>query len=689
MINLKNVVQLQNDFLRIKRITKDAFIFELHVFVSDEQLIETKLTQLVVDVYSDIQRIPSYQTLSDAIRYARADLTQSSDTITSFLIDLSTGYDSNIENKHSLTIGVNGQFNSSNKLLLGLIDKTEEIPKDEDVSVTLERTSVDFRRIIFEFSIPQNYIKTTSLYFKFYLQSLKDLGNTAVADSLISITTLISRFSKLTSKPIVELFVEKSMVYAKIDVSNDPQTKSVSIFRKINDEQFEKLFDISVDSVTIFVIDTDHHFYKTTYRFVNLNELGEESDSYVDKVLISDNIKSPVIYGEQIAGGYRLFAKLFPNDVIYARFLYREMSNVSSKYENTGEFLQITSNSISSDITTYLRRGSVYEVAAECIRFSGVTTILGKHVFRNVPKTNDGLSIEIDKLNIDSTNGDVEFRIKYQIQKNDNDILKRLLTTLDSYSLYLNDFQQIKNELEPVVTFQVTRVDLTDGTHSDLGILSDLIFNDRIQSKITGAPQLNVQHTYRYEIKPLIRFSETVLMKLQRQVTSGKKTYTFTPAKFIHPKSLDTGTLYSEAGLKVLFSQSEFEFGESSNITVLNVAFGTPSCKLTPNSITQSNDDEFILTFNVTGRVDLIDYYQIFLQKSTGRMMIDQKFSSSSNVYFVVKVSVFDLDFEQIIVQPVFTDGTTGTPITFSNTFDTQISLSSTTRIANNSGIMI
>lgn len=679
MIKLSDIAELSDSFLMLKTITDDFFTFDFIVSVDDEQLVKKKLTNLNVSVFSKIIKPPTFETLSDAIRLKKNAFSEDApDPIKKFSIDLSVGYDSNFINKQPLLVKISGDFNDSNKKLFGIVSEKSKTPVDDSqVAPTLEitKSSSSKRTIKYPLIISRDSIDdATNLYFQFSLKSFKDTGNTVFSQAQVNLSTLISRYNKLTSKPTVGLIRENGLIYANIDVSSDPLASSISVFKKNFGKNFQKLLDITLDSTNAFIqLDVDEHQGETTYRFVNINRFDEESDSYTDVVITTDNIGSPVIYGEQIVGGYRLFARSFPKDVLCARFLYKEMNVGPAQHENTGAYLQITNDSLTADIKGFLRANSLYEVSVECIRSSSVTTTLGKFVFRNIPKSNDGLSVEVSGLEIDSANANVSFKIDYSFKKSDNDILKNLLSSLDSFSLFSDEFSKIKTELEPVVAFQVIRVNLSNGNHDDLGILSSNSFNDIVQSKASGASLIDVRATYRYEIKPLIRFPETVLKNLLKTIESSNKQFTFQPSKFLHPKSLETGTLFSDLGLKTLFSQNEFEFGESSNVSIVRASFEKVIYKIFPNSITQFSNNEFLLTFAVDGDVKNIHHYDVILVKGSSEMVIDRKFSSKNQVFFVVKVDQFDLDFTSIAIEPIFVDSSKGIRCTFTNVFETPI----------------
>jgi hypothetical protein len=161
-----------------------------------------------------------------------------------------------------------------------------------------------------------------------------------------------------------------------------------------------------------------------------------------------------------------------------------------------------------------------------------------------------------------------------------------------------------------------------------LGIISNTLFSDYKQSKLFASKPLEQGVRYQYSISTLLRDPETLFenytkikkspQKLTDIITAtnlSSREYAFSPAKFLHPLVLRTGTLSTITSRKLLHAKDEFAYGHLGNAKTIDILVPRSLSQLTKINVQRSDENTNIITWNFSGDIDNIDYFIVSLRQ--------------------------------------------------------------------------
>jgi len=157
-----------------------------------------------------------------------------------------------------------------------------------------------------------------------------------------------------------------------------------------------------------------------------------------------------------------------------------------------------------------------------------------------------------------------------------------------------------------------------------------------------------------------LRAPETLFDNLQKQAVDQvtKKPYTFSPAKFLHPFTLQHGTLVSSVGAKQRNAKDPMSYGVVGSITNVEVSFDTDTVKLTDPVASVFNSRLNVVSWNVLGNLDQVDHFLILKQVNGLRSIIGKCHSifPNNSCQYLHPITSHDAGAIQYVVVPIMSD---------------------------------
>jgi len=225
-----------------------------------------------------------------------------------------------------------------------------------------------------------------------------------------------------------------------------------------------------------------------------------------------------------------------------------------------------------------------------------------------------------------SSRTDVSFNVASKIEATDLDAVKKTLEKQGLASLFSEELKLERNKLQRLIAHNIVRLNLTTGEKEDFGTITDEIFIDSAASVSTSIKPLKVGNNYRYIITTLLRDAETTFddyVKSADDVSTGKS-YTFKPAKFLHPFTLKTGTLIDRQSHASNHPQDDFAMGRIGNPLVINVPLSISLPSIKKISATRVSTDTVNVRWVIDGDVTFVEHY-IIIKDNLGMSAISGK----------------------------------------------------------------
>lgn len=427
----------------------------------------------------------------------------------------------------------------------------------------------------------------------------------------------------------------------------DPQGSFVSVYKKTsnnsnitsNPYQLVGRYPIALsDGEKVIPLDTNRSAL-TSYRFVTESEDRSQGFDYASLIINprKSDIKSakPTVIISPLTLGNSLEISDLPADAIVVRFLRRNLTLKEKELTPLASGWTYVFGKTGSPFTitdTSLKENNYYEYWYEIQTKHGKTIngICAYSYFK--PLQEEALQIQLLNPSVTTTEDgkiDCKFTIETILPQTITDRIRTTSTNQNQHELFATEIKNQKTDLSHLVAHRVARVELKSGEIQELGITSDLNFSDLSLQNSSSATPLEVGKKYRYIVTPLLRAAETLFednTKSTTDKTSGKA-YSYSPYKYQHPYSLMRGTLITKQSLNRNHALQDFDFGAIGSLATFDVEikiepFGISDLKI------EKVDSSDVVTWEVTGNLDLIDHYRIIakedgLTKIVGKVFHD------------------------------------------------------------------
>jgi hypothetical protein len=306
--------------------------------------------------------------------------------------------------------------------------------------------------------------------------------------------------------------------------------------------------------------------------------------------------------------------------------------------------------------------GHVYEYAARLVYKDGATETVS-NVTLEYHKFVEGLiTTMIDGLNVSHASGqpEVTFNVSTTVPDTDLDGVKFMLEQQNLTAFFNDDILKERDKLKQLIAHSIVRIDMTTGRRDDMGIITSSAFSDFAQRATTAAPALTYGHRYRYEVSTLLRAPETMFEQFVKTVVdpSSNISYTFRPAKNLHPVTLRHGNVLPAGASTLKYSKPAMAFGRVGNLTKLDVAFDREVASIIDASAARFDDKLNVITWKLQGDIGQIDHFVVMKEVHGVRTIIGKTHSEfqHGNCQFFHALTARDTGVMTYVIVPVFND---------------------------------
>lgn len=363
---------------------------------------------------------------------------------------------------------------------------------------------------------------------------------------------------------------------------------------------------------------------KTTniYRCIPAKN-GINGSSFVN-VLVKEKYyhdKTIVLTSKTSEAGIVLEAKNIPPDVVSLYFMYKNLSTKEKDYSLVSVPILINETIRQSDFVSVVAQGlkqnNVYDFVIKCFYRDGLFEYSSKDIVKYTEQTPGKVSINLQNLQVEGSEEiDVKFTVDMEVTEGDLDFLVKLLNQTDSEKYFSDDIKKQRDQLKSLLAYKVERIDLTNRDKENLGMFIDVNFSDKKARQKSGAKSLQAGKSYRYIVSVLMRDPETLFGSYIKQIQDPitRKNFNSSPAKFLMPTALRTGTLRNISRNKTTIG---FEDGLIGSSFTIDVKINSTFSNVMDAKAEIFDRRKVIISWKVDGRLDDYDHF-VIMKESYG-----------------------------------------------------------------------
>lgn len=448
----------------------------------------------------------------------------------------------------------------------------------------------------------------------------------------------------------------KNVVQAKqIDIN----ATGIAIYRKetkknapVNDAAYTFIGNISAKAGEDFqrLEDAVNNYAPILYRGIAYNDSGVLSSEFtsVGSPAIKQSNKTKhfrrqsfvSIVGEVVVGGISIEIRDVPPGVCHISLERRNLTIHEKKFSvvvKPTQMIQSDTNSpiFLTDNTVQIDR--IYEYMVELLYPDGKAEISSTNlIIKYAPVVANILETTLSRPTVAQIGVgiDVTFNISSTIILNDLDLIRKTLEDQGLLSYYQDGVLDDRDKLQSIVAYGVQRTNTTTGEVEDFGIVSSGVFSDKDAGKIKAVKSLEAGYEYRYLITTFFRKAETSLENITRTVQLASGSYTFKPAKWLHPITLKSGNLTTiETRLKN-HAETSFSFGSVGSITSVDISLANILPSISEARAQKLGKNSNLIQWKIQGQVTKIDHFIIVLEMLGMRTVVGKSHNISESNYF-------------------------------------------------------
>jgi len=411
----------------------------------------------------------------------------------------------------------------------------------------------------------------------------------------------------------------------------------------------------------------------TIYRVIPIGKSGCVGSEYTNVVVGTtrgQRIKSFSLTAKLVDGGIQLEASKIPTDVVSVEFCVRNLTLFEKSHSNVGGTVLLITDSIREadsiiTIDKNVKQHNVYEYAAKIFYRCGSVELVGHHTVEYVIQNPGKVSLSLTDLEVTNVGGyDVSFTINSSILENHHDVLKSLLTTSQQMELFQGDVEKEREFLSGLIAYKVHRINMTTGLREDFGVVTVSRFSDKLLRSNYAVEPLVSGNRYRYDVSVLMRSPETMFDKFIKSSVDEitKKSYVFSPSKFMHPINLNEGTIVTRNGAMKRFAKDEMTHGELGVVSSIEVRLQVARSHVDSANVSKFDVGTNIVSWNVVGRTTECDHFVVMKVVDGIRFIVGKAHSSFSEggCQFIHELGTRDSGSLRYFVMPIYNDYSTG-----------------------------
>jgi hypothetical protein len=387
--------------------------------------------------------------------------------------------------------------------------------------------------------------------------------------------------------------------------------------------------------------------------------------------------RSIALVANPVDTGIQLEIRHIPSSVIAIQFLKWNLTTFDSEPSTVGDDIALVSEDVrQSDLITVIDTNvfanNTYRYSVKLIYRDGNTSEFGNCTIEFIQPAPGAVDTKIENLAVDNDDSpNVTFTINTSTVDTNIDVVKRLLEQLGIDNHFEGDIAAQRDELKQLIAHAVHRIDLTSGKREYFGIVTNPSFDDDALRKNQAIDPLEYGHRYRYEIYPLLRAAETMFNAFVKTSVDSttKKSYTWSPAKFLHPLALTEGVLVTPDGARQRYAKDPMAFGAIGSMTMVEVSFDQDLVKIIDPVASVFDRVTNIVTWKTLGTLSQADHFLVFKEVHGIRTLLGKTHSEFSNgsCQYIHSVNHHDAGALKYIIVPITNDYTVGAAA-FTNT---------------------
>lgn len=561
---------------------------------------------------------------------------------------------------------------------------------DEEMVQVLVNQAVDDLELPVAVFIRQDSLKVdghdnAQFFVKFEL--LNAMTNVAIdtVTKTLDVSKHIQTFLTPKLPPSVKIGRSETALNVTLEIKQiDPSATSVRVFKKgiasssISSDEYVLIGTYSLTSKNqslLLPVDLPRNS-TAIYRVIAVGPrdvMGFEYTNVIVRPAHFTPVKALSLTTHPIDTGVQLEIRRIPPQAVALVFLGRNRTTFEPEFTNIGSDVFMISDEIRSlDYLTIVDRDvspdNVYEYVVLIVYANGRLERSGNAIIEFLQQTPDKVDTRINNVVVNHTSDpNVTFELSTNVVDTKHDVIKTLLQRQDIYDLFKDDITKEREFLKSLIAHNVQRVDLTTGLREDFGVVTTTTFDDSVLRKNQAIQPLTIGHKYRYEVMALLRAPETLFDSMTKTRTdpSTKKTYSFNPAKFLHPLALTKGILVSPAGLKTLFTKDPLGHGAVGAIQTIEVGFDENISVIVDASAFRFNNELVLISWHVQGSIDILDHFIVMMEVNDVRTIIGKSHSEFpyGNCQFFHVLTPHDIGKLTYVVVPVLNDYTLGATV--------------------------
>lgn len=476
---------------------------------------------------------------------------------------------------------------------------------------------------------------------------------------------------------------------------NDTNARGVFIYRRtvnpnlpLNDAAY-KLIDtlpLSSDKGVIPYQDKTPTFNNTIYRivpYITDQTPGSVFTSFAVKGERNRFLRNHVGDNRQVSGilnynilnsQIRVSVSKLNVDVILIK-LYRKNKTIYEKewtLISTSPLIDKNSAASISFSDSAVKKDNIYEYRVGCVYSDGAEYFVYNTIFvKFSPVTGNIATTTISNPVVGTYQSlkNITFNINYSISENNFELIKKLMTEQNLLSEYQVNIIANKERLTTLLSYSVTRVNLTTGEIEEFGTIPSLQFNDRLYGLSRNVKNLNESNEYVYKVTTYVRQPETLMPNLVRTVstTIGARTasYQLRPFKWYQPITLNQGSIVTEGSLATNYSQNQLSQGAVVDITETpKISLSNPLPTVSSVNATKNSDNSILIEWRVAGDLNKIDHFIIKLNIYGMESIVGNVHNVSTNNTFKFIDLLTNGESGPLIysIVPIYYDYVQGTP---------------------------
>ena len=526
--------------------------------------------------------------------------------------------------------------------------------------------------------------ETTDVFVRF---ELIDSTTGLSADSImlkLDVAKHVRVFNTPLTPPKISVSKAELMSRANLEIVQlDKSSDSVNVYKKnvytsvtdIDEYNLIGNFPVKMSDKSLLIpVDVPMH-NAIIYRVIPVRK-GIESFEFTNAVIKPtrfSEIKSISLSSGIDASGITIEARRLPTSAISIQLLRKNHTTFESSWTTINNPVLIDKAMRMSDVYTFnddtVKSSNVYEYSTRIYYRSGTVRQMGTEIIEYVRPNPGKVEIKTDNLVVThDEDPNVSFDVTLKLSDTDISTLKKLLEVAGIKEYFNSDISTQREQLNGVLAYSVQRIDLSTGQRDDYRIITSTRFSDNDARKINGIDKLKTGRSYRYIISAFLRSPETMFDDYRKTVTDSitKKTYTYNPAKFLHPIALTRGVLVSAQGLRTRYAKSPLAHGELGTFAQVDVSFDKQPSLIVDASASRFDNDTNIVSWRMHGQTSLVDHFLISREVHGVKTIIGKAHSSFStgNCQYLHQLGVDDAGEIKYVITPVMNDYVIGSSVT-------------------------